>query len=86
MILLFLAIFHQGYRHLVEHNGNVPAFLLHVMPPPPLPPPSLSLSVSLVDSDSQAFLSAKQRDEFPIVSLLSFWNESSLPSFSSVCK
>lgn len=37
MILLFLAIFQQDYRHLVEHNGNVPAFLLHVMSPSPAP-------------------------------------------------
>lgn len=60
----------------------------HILPPRnfPLPPPSLSLSLSLVDSDRQAFLSEKQRGEFPIANLLSFWNESSLPPFSCVCK
>lgn len=44
---------------------------------------SLSLSLSLFESDSQAFL---QHGEFPIANLPSFWNESSLPPCTAVCK
>lgn len=85
MILLFLASPHQDYRHLVEQNGSAAT---HITPRNfPLPPaPSLTLPFSLPHWLRQAGLSLRGTAWWIIANLLSFWNESSLPPFSCVCK
>lgn len=66
------------YRHLVEQTANCL--------PAPLPAPSLPRSLFLFRSLSQTARPFLQHGEFPIANLLSFWNESSLPPCTTVCK